>query len=318
MASTAQKYNTLNGTNVSNTPDTLLFPSDLLTEGQNGACMTLFINTVKNGTTKLNITGSNPSNVTPTVTSAYGQIPILNVESRSLSGSKKIESFSNTYIRSNQTITLPMPRTLDLSSKTSWSKVDFNSTAGVLDQVSDYSKSIAGGAGLAKRLAMNTVGSVAEKQGIKGSKDLVEFGEGSIANNYAETLFKGVSNRSFSWQFTLTPRNMEEARTIDNMLRMLRFHHLPEFDANVGNGNAYLLYPSSFDIVFWLDGSPNPWIPRISTCALTSIDCNYHSSGYIRMKDGSPQSYTLNLQFDELMALNKSLASTLDSSGTSF
>ena len=260
MASTAQKYNTLNGTNVSNTSDTILFPSDLLTEGQNGVCMTLFINTIRNGTAKLNVTGSQPANATPALASAYGQIPILNVESRSLSGSKKIESFSNTYIRSNQTITLPMPRSLDFSNKANWTKVDFNSTASGLDQISDMSK---GKAALAKRFDFNAVGSFAEVVGVKGSKDLVEFGHGSIANNYAETLFKGVENRSFSWQFILTPRNTEEAQTIDNMLRMLRFHHLPEFDANIGNGNAYLLYPSSFDIVFWLDSKPNPWIPRI-------------------------------------------------------
>ena len=315
MASTAQKYNTLNGTNVSNTSDTILFPSDLLTEGQNGVCMTLFINTIRNGTAKLNVTGSQPANATPALASAYGQIPILNVESRNLSGSKKIESFSNTYIRSNQTITLPMPRSLDFSNKAKWTKVDLNPAASGLDQISDMSK---GKAALAKRFDFNAVGSFAEVVGVKGSKDLVEFGHGSIANNYAETLFKGVENRSFSWQFILTPRNMEEAQTIDNMLRMLRFHHLPEFDANIGNGNAYLLYPSSFDIVFWLDSKPNPWIPRISTCALTSIDCNYHNAGYIRMKDGSPQSYTLNLTFNELQSLNKAMVGKTDSSGTSF
>lgn len=318
MASTAQKYNTLNGTNVSNSTDTILFPSDLLTEGQNGACMTLFINTIKNGTAKLNIVGSQPSNVTPAIASPYGQIPILNVESRSLSGSKKVESFSNTFIRSNQTITLPMPRSLDLSSRANWTKEDFNSTAGAIDQISDLSKSIAGGKGLAQRLLLNTAASVAEQQGLKGSKDLNDFANGSIANNYAETLFKGIENRQFQWQWTLTPRNEQEATTLSNMLRILRFHQLPEFDANVGNGNAYLLYPSSFDIVWWLDGAPNKKIPRITTCSLNGIDCNYYNNGFVRMADGSPASYQLTLSFGELMALNKTMAGTTDSSGTSF
>jgi hypothetical protein len=168
-------------------------------------------------------------------------------------------------------------------------------------------------------MALNTVGSIASKfagGAIKG-KELVELGTATIANNYAETLFKGVDNRAFTFSWTLTPRNEKESEAIDNILRVLRFHQLPEFKENVGNGNAFLLYPSSFDIMFWLDGQPNRYVPRISTCALTGIETNYTPNGsYIRMVNGSPQSYTLTLNFAELSILHKGMVGE-DSTGTS-
>jgi hypothetical protein len=318
MATTASKYNILNGVSISNSANTILFPSDLLSEGSNMTCLTLFVNTIKNGTTKLQLAGNTPA-TSATLNSAYGEIPVVHTMSRSLSSSQGTP-FSNTYVRSPTTITLPMPNGLSFSSKTNWTKEEFKSTGGGIDQLNDLSNTMDGIGGLAKRLATSTIGSVAQGQGLGGAKDLVELGSASIANNYAETLFKGVDNRSFQWSWTLTPRNTTEAATLELLLRTLRFHQLPEYDQSVGNGNAFLLYPSSFDVSFWDNGAPNKFIPRISTCALVSMDTNYTPTGgnFIRMVDGSPQSYNLTITLSELQTLNKGMVANLDSSGTSF
>lgn len=323
MATTKEKLNRLQGTEFDASSSNLMFPADLLGDGQDGACMTFFINTIKNGSAKVTFKGglSKPKNQ---LSSAYGEVPVIHNVSRGLQGNSKAKVFSNTFVRSDQSITLPMPKNLNFNLQARWSSTELGAAAMGIDQLADYSKLMENGNGaeLAKQVGLNTVGSIAAqfaKGAIKG-KELVELGTATVQNNYAETLFKNVDNRSFSWSWVLTPRNPKEAQAIDNILRLFRFHMLPEFKENVGNGNAFLMYPSSFDIVFWQDGAPNQFIPRISTCALTGFDSNYTpTGGFIRMVDGAPQSYVLTLNFTELSILHKAMVgSDPTDSGTTF
>lgn len=299
----------------------LLFPYDLLSEGQDLMSMTFFINTIKNGQAKLSFMGgiSEPKNA---IKSAYGEIPIIHTVSRGLQGSKA-KVFSDTFVRSDQSITLPMPRDLNFNNSIQWSGTELGQAAMGIDQGTDFSKAMEDGNGgrLGTQLGLNTVGSIASKFAngkIKG-KEMVELATATVENTYAETLFKKVDNRSFNWSWTLTPRNSKESEALSNIIKMFRFHSLPEFKENVGNGNAFLLYPSTVDVVFWLEGKPNRYIPRVSTCAITNIQTNYTPNGsMIRMVNGSPASYTLTLTLSELTTLHKALVGDLGPSGTSF
>jgi hypothetical protein len=255
--------------------------------------------------------------------SPYGEVPVIHGVSKSLQGGNN-KAFNNTFVRSEYSITLPMPKSLSFQIGARWGNEDLGAAAMGIDQATDYSKLMQNGNGaeLAKQMGLNTIGSIAGKLAggaIKG-RELVELGTATVANNYAETMFKAVNNRSFTWNWTLTPRNAKESQAIDNLLRLFRFHMLPEFKENVGNGNAFLLYPSSFDIVFWQDGAPNPYIPRVATCALTQMDTNYTpTNGYIRMVDGAPQSYSLSLSFMEMSILHKGMVGTdTTNTGTTF
>lgn len=321
MATTREKLNRLEGRDFDAQSTNLMFPSDLLSAGTDGACMTFFINTIRNGKAKMNFKGlSAPKNA---LESPYGEVPVIHNVSRGIQGSNA-KVFSNTYERSNHSITLPMPKNLNINIQSRWASTELGAAAMGIDQATDYSKLMENGAGgeLAKQLGLNTVGSIAGKlaNGAIKSRELVELGTATVANNYAETLFKNVDNRSFTWSWNLTPRNARESEAIDNMLRLFRFHMLPEFKENVGNGNAFLMYPSSFDIVFWQDGQPNAYIPRVSTCALTGMDTNYTpNGGYIRMVDGAPASYILTLNFTELSILHKGLVGEdVSGQGTTF
>lgn len=311
MATTQSKVNKLQGQEFDSKSSNLLFPADLLNPGQDGACMTFFINTIKNSKAQITFNGglSAPKNA---LTSAYGEMPVIHQVSTGIqrdNGGQKV--FSNTFERSNQSITLPMPGGLNFSLNAQWSQTDFGQIGMGIDQGSDLSEmnAVSGGK-LAGYLALNTVGSIAGKlaNGAVKGKELVQLATATVENNYSETLFKSVDNRTFNWNWTLTPRNAKEAETLDNMLRLFRFHMLPEFRDDIGNGNAFMLYPSSFDIVFWQDGAPNRYIPRISTCALTNMATNYTPGGsYIKTSAGTPQSYTLTLTFKELSVLHKAL-----------
>lgn len=309
MASTKEKLNKLQTPDFDSRSTNLLFPADLLASGTDGSCITFFINTIKNGKAKLNVNGGLVQAKNP-LQSPYGEVPVIHTTSRSLQGSNS-KTFSSTFVRSEYNVTLPMPKALNISIQARWSATELGAAAAGIDQITDYSKLMgSGGAELAKQLGLNTVGSIASKLAngaIKG-KELVSLGTATVANTYSETLFQSVDNRSFSWTWTLTPRNSKEAEALENILRLFRFHMLPEFKENVGNGNAFLMYPSSFDIVFWQNGSVNSHIPRVSTCALTGFDTNYTpNGGFVRMVDGYPASYILTLNFTELSLLHKGM-----------
>jgi hypothetical protein len=321
MATTKEKQNRLQGAEFGSTSTNLMFPADLLNPGQDGACMTLFVNTIRNSKAQLSFGGITEAK--NALTSAYGEMPVIHKVSTGIqrdNGGEKI--FSNTFERSKHSITLPMPGNLNFNLAARWSQTDFGQIGMAIDQGSDYDQLTATSGGkLAGQLALNTVGSIAGKlaSGIKG-KELVSLATATVQNNYAETLFQSVDNRQFNFNWTLTPRNAKEAETLDNLLRLLRFHMLPEFRSDIGNGNAFLLYPSSFDIVFWQDGEPNRYIPRISTCALIGMSTNYTPNGqYLKTTAGTPQSYTLSLTFTEMTMMHKGLVGEdPDNTGTTF
>lgn len=322
MTTTAQKYSKLNNassSDFSQNTTNLLFPLDLLDQGQEGTCVTFFPNFIKGHA--VNQTGSSALGAASNVLlSPYGEVPILQTDLNKGSilqknGGKEV--FSNLYSRSGQSITLPLPKSLQFSYATNWVNQELGAVASGIDQISDYDKmSREAGVNLSKQLGANTVASVIAAMGKGGAiktKELLQLGTATLANNYAETMFKSVSNRTIPFSWTLTPRNAKEGVAIDNLLRLFRYHMLPEFKKNVGNGNAYLLYPSSFDIVFWLDGAPHPYISRIGTCALTNIDINNTPNGqYFSMIDGVPQSVTLTLNFVELQTLSKDTVSVTE------
>ncbi len=322
MATTQSKINKLRNADfgTKGSPN-LMFPSDLVNLGQDGTCLTLFFNTIKNGAAKITFNGGY-SDSKNALTSAYGEIPVIHTASRGLQQDNEgVKVFSDTFVRSNQSITLPMPKNLGFNQVVNWSKQELGTAAMAIDQGSDFSQLMESDkVATAGLIGLNTIGSIAKQFGMKNAADVVELGTASVKNNYAETLFKSVDNRTFSWSWVLTPRNEKEAETIDNMLRMLRFHQLPEFRENIGNGNAFLLYPSSVDVVFWLDGAPNQYVPRISTCAIQNLSTDYTSNGgFIRMVNGSPASYTLSITLMELSTMHKALVGTDEESyGTTF
>jgi hypothetical protein len=325
MTSTVAKYAKLNGTSEFGSKSTnLMFPSDLLAlDGQDQTCVTFFPNLIKNHNVSLSGSAALVQ-AEGALQSPYGEVPVIHTSINKgsiLRDNGGAQAFSNLYSRSGESVTLPMPRSLEFSYSTNWANEELGAIAAGVDQVSDYEKLAGeGGVNLAKRLGANTIASVVNSLsgGKVKAKELLSLATGSVANNYAETMFKSVSNRTIPFSWNLTPRNSKEAMAIDSLLRMFRFHMLPEYKQNIGNGNAYLMYPSSFDIVFWLEGAPNPFIPRVGTCALTQMSINGTPNGqYISMIDGAPQSVTLSLTFMEMQTLSKDSVASPDM-GTTF
>ena len=144
-------------------------------------------------------------------------------------------------------------------------------------------------------------------------------GFGAIANPQLEVLYSSPSLRSFRFDFMFYPRSTRESIEVQRILDRLRFHQAPEVlgrENSGGVGGFFLVPPSEFDIKFYYNGAENPNIPKISTCALTSLDIDYAPNGFAtyelpnenyaaKGRTGMPIAIRLSLEFKELEMLTK-------------
>lgn len=130
---------------------------------------------------------------------------------------------------------------------------------------------------------------------------------GVAVNPQLEMLYGGTDFRTFQFEFILTPRDRKEADSIKEIIRKFKYHASPAFrDDGAGR---FITPPSYFDITMKFNGSPNPYLPRISTCALTDITIQYNNGldQWASFEDGAPIQATMTLQFTELEMMHKEL-----------
>ena len=132
---------------------------------------------------------------------------------------------------------------------------------------------------------------------------------GQAENPYIEMLFKQVGLRSFSYTFQFSPRNQKEAEEVQAIIRMFRFHMLPELK---GSNHRYLTLPSTFDIHYMYQYSreksaENTFYSKIATCVLSGVDVDYTPGGVKSFADGSPTQITMALSFKETEMLTKEM-----------
>ncbi len=134
---------------------------------------------------------------------------------------------------------------------------------------------------------------------------------GVIPNNNNELLFKGVTMRSFSFSFKMSPRSSEEAAAIRSIIRWFKFSMAAKKSAaNGGAGVAggasfFLGTPHVFEMKFmtYLDGKvvENPSVGMMKPMALKKFGCNYTPDGlWAAYSDGQPVQVTIACDFQEL------------------
>jgi hypothetical protein len=129
---------------------------------------------------------------------------------------------------------------------------------------------------------------------------------GYAVNPQEEMLYGGTPMREFLFEYMMTPRNLQEAQSIRDIVQKFKYHASPQFADNQGR---FIIPPSYFDITFMFNGSRNTMLPRMSTCALTQVQVNY-SAGldtWAAFEDGMPIQVNLTLGFTELEMMHKAL-----------
>jgi len=134
-------------------------------------------------------------------------------------------------------------------------------------------------------------------------------GQQKALNPAVEAIFQSVDLRTFNYNFRFTPRSENEVRTVDNIIKLFKFHMLPERVQNEAVGR-HLIFPSEFEIYYMFQGVENQWYPFTGQCVLTDMDVTYGPGGesqHFRPVDGSPPPTEINmsLTFTETEIMTK-------------
>lgn len=230
--------------------------------------------------------------------------------------------FMRTIRRTKDTIALYMPDTLAFTQSQRYGGVEFG--GGLLAAGAAGASALNRFKGMpadkiAYELGKNATPFLAAALQDPKLKALATGAFGTVINPQLEMVYSTPEFRSFSFEFMFYPRSQREAVEVLEIIRKLKFHQAPEVLSSKfagGVGGFFLVPPSEFDIQFYYNGRENPNIPRISTCALTSMSVDYSPNGFATYETlsskpteggtGMPVAMRLNLQFQELEILTKS------------
>lgn len=147
-------------------------------------------------------------------------------------------------------------------------------------------------AGVAGKVGLEKAGGYAQKSAGMGP-----------GNSKAEFLFSGVEFGAFAFDYRFAPRSEAEAANVLNIVRTFRHHMLPEF---YDDANFLYIYPSEFEIRYYIKNKENDFLERHMTAVLKSMNINYTSNNQMTtFANGMPTNINITLQFQELAMPSK-------------
>lgn len=217
--------------------------------------------------------------------------------------------FSRAQKRLKTAIALHVPNQLSIRYGANWSDEEtFGMQAAqtgieIAKALATSSESIADKAKTAAKGISGIAASVALTKGPNAGA--ISAMSGLAANPMKEQIFKGIDFRTFSVDYSFSPRNAAESRGVLNIIAAFKYHMHPEYkDAN----NFLFLYPSEFDIVYYHNGAENMNIHRHTSCVLTEMQVNYTPNGnFTTFAGGMPTQINITMAFKELTILTKEL-----------
>jgi hypothetical protein len=124
---------------------------------------------------------------------------------------------------------------------------------------------------------------------------------GSVLNPNLELLFTGPQLRPFEFSFKLSAREQDEANNIRQIINFFK----KNMSVKKSTDGIFLRSPNTFFIEYMYKGQPgHKGINKIKECALMNCSVDYTPLGtYMTYEDGTMVSYTLSLQFQELVPI---------------
>lgn len=129
----------------------------------------------------------------------------------------------------------------------------------------------------------------------------ISAGTAMAPNPFREQVFRNVETRQFVFDYKFLPRSKTEAENVLRIIKQFKFHMHPE----ISPGGLFYIYPSTFDIAYYFDGSENTAIHRISTCVLENMNVDYGGGSFNTFHDGIPTEINMKLRFRELEVMTK-------------
>ena len=218
------------------------------------------------------------------------------------------------YKQLKKTIALHMPADLNIKYGVNWSETSLAGTEAlmamgenikpILDKsnMSDAADSVKGAVGAALKTGTGYLAGLGLQT--PGIGEYVSKSSGTAANPKKEQLFKDVDFRTFNFSYQFFPRSPEEAKNVQNIIREFKLHMHPEFKKD--SNNFLYIYPSEFDIKYYVNNEENPFLFKHTSCVLTDMSVSYSPQGnFVSFADGMPVQININLTFKELALLSK-------------
>ena len=123
---------------------------------------------------------------------------------------------------------------------------------------------------------------------------------GQVINPNLELLFTGPNLRAFNFNFTLTPRDSQEAEVVRKMVRAMKRNMTPQRSTEA----VFLRSPRVFQLeyIYGEGNTPHPFMNKFKPCACTSFNVNYTPDGSYMTYRGQPSmtSYQIAMTFGEI------------------
>lgn len=199
-------------------------------------------------------------------------------------------------------IALHMPNNLANTYQVRWQEEDMFTANAVADTATSIMGLIPGmsanGPG-----AWETAKGLGARQLIGGASYLEKATRMTPGNAKEEQLFKGVDFRTFSYDYDFSPKSETEAKAVLDIIRMFKYHMLPEF---FDETSYMFIYPQEFEIKYYHGDAENNYLEKQMTAVLTNCTVNYTPNGQFNtFANGMPTQIRLQLQFKELGLLTK-------------
>lgn len=199
-----------------------------------------------------------------------------------------------------------------------------SNTKGLIDGL--MSKIAETGGANAGRLAMEAVKSGTLEHFGREFSAATGAALGQSVNPRTDLIFSSVPFRTHEFEFTLIPRNLKEAQSIDNIVKFFQYYMLPSFGENgtasggeaLGISSFMIGFPHEFEIEMRhsgdptiLDGGGKPlrFVNRIGRSVLKSCAVDHAGGGKVSfIKDGGdyyPTATKISLQFEEVRLLGR-------------
>ena len=135
---------------------------------------------------------------------------------------------------------------------------------------------------VALQAAPGTIDSISSLIGVNfGGQAAIENLTKKVRNPHIAFLFKGVNQRTFSFEFNFTPQNLREVEEVHNIIKTFKKHALPELDQS----QRFLRYPSLFDISYrsnfnqTANETSNGFLYKLKPSVITNIGVDYSGGG---------------------------------------
>ena len=223
--------------------------------------------------------------------------------------------------KSLASILLPIPQSIQDSNGVRWGEDSLNPFAaaglGIAKNIMDsnnVSDMVEAGKTAALKLGETAVNNRTLSNLFFGSKIINSLGgntsfqglisrtTGQVLNPNLELLFNGVTLRSFSFDFDLSPRDKREAEEIRSIIRTFKKNMSAKggSSGSIGEG-LFIKSPNVFQITYQTGDKDHQYLNQFKPMALKNMSVNYTGSGtYATYSDTSPVHYKMNLQFQEL------------------